>query len=120
MRQHRPAVVRDQDSACRRRVTEHLAVGPSGKSSLARILDIDAWFAAPQAEVVDVTGAGDSMSAGYLHAWLAVGEVVEAAHFGQALASLTVESTDTVRADLTPDLVEARVRRDLPTVPEGA
>jgi pseudouridine kinase len=77
-------------------------------------------FAAPQAEVVDVTGAGDSMSAGYLHAWLAVGDVVEAAHFGQALASLTVESTDTVRADLTPDLVEARVRRDLPTLPQGA
>ena len=42
------------------------------------------------------------MSAGYLHVWLAVGDVVEAAHFGQALASLTVESTDTVRADLTP------------------
>lgn len=97
--------------------------GPSG-SLLSTWADEEGTevheFAAPQAEVVDVTGAGDSMSAGYLHVWLAVGDVAEAAHFGQALASLTVESTDTVRADLTPDLVEARVRRDLPTLPQGA
>ena len=77
-------------------------------------------LAAPAATVIDVTGAGDSMTAGFVHAWLATGDVVEAARFGQALASLTVESIHTVRPDLSEDLVEARLARTDPARLRGA
>ena len=57
-------------------------------------------------DVADVTGAGDSMTAGYVHALLGGADVVEAARYGQVLAALTCASVDTVRADLTAALVE--------------
>lgn len=66
---------------------------------------------APEVVVIDVTGAGDSMTAGFVHAWLDSDDVVSAARYGQALASLTVESAHTVRPDLTPELVAARLDR---------
>lgn len=74
-------------------------------------------YAAPPATVVDVTGAGDSMTAGYVHALGATGDVAYAAGYGQALASLTVESLSTVRPDLTPALVETRLAAELPRKP---
>lgn len=74
---------------------------------------------APAATVIDVTGAGDSMTAGYVQAWLTRGDAVEAARFGQALASLTVESIHTVRPDLTEALVEARLARTDPARARG-
>jgi pseudouridine kinase len=60
---------------------------------------------------VDVTGAGDSMTAGFVHALLRGDTPVEAARFGQVTAALTVASPDTVRADLSTRLVEAELRR---------
>lgn len=65
--------------------------------------------AAPQVEVRDVTGAGDAMTAGYVHAVLRGEDVVEAARFGQVLAALTCASSDTVRPDLSAALVAARL-----------
>ncbi len=64
---------------------------------------------APSVEVADVTGAGDAMTAGYVHALLSGGDAVEAARHGQVLAALTCASSDTVRPDLTAALVAARL-----------
>jgi pseudouridine kinase len=57
--------------------------------------------------VQDVTGAGDSMLAAFCHALLEGHEPAEAARYGHAAAALTIASTDTVRADLTPRLLES-------------
>lgn len=70
---------------------------------------------APACVVRDVTGAGDSMTAGFIHAWLLGRDVVASARTGQALASLTVEVAETVRHDLTPTLVEQRLDAHLPS-----
>ncbi|EAP97223.1 carbohydrate kinase, PfkB family protein [Janibacter sp. HTCC2649] len=64
---------------------------------------------AVSAEVVDVTGAGDSMTAGFVHALLHDDDAVAAAAFGQATAALTTESAHTVRPDLTHALVTGRL-----------
>ncbi len=69
-------------------------------------------------EVADVTGAGDSMTAGYVHALLGGADVVEAARYGQALAALTCASPDTVRTDLTPALVAAHLTPTRPPIEE--
>ena len=73
---------------------------------------------APAVEVADVTGAGDSMTAGYVHALLDGADVVEAARYGQALAALTCASADTVRADLTAALVAAHLTPTQPPTEE--
>lgn len=57
--------------------------------------------------VVDVTGAGDAMLAGFCHALLAGAATAEAAAYGHAAASLTVASEHTVRPDLTDPLVRS-------------
>lgn len=81
-----------------------LSTGEDGAQQVAH-------FPAPDAAVVDVTGAGDSMTAGYVHAWLGTGDVHHAARYGQAVASLTVESLHTVRPDLSEAVVEERLAR---------
>jgi len=73
---------------------------------------------APAVDVADVTGAGDSMTAGYVHALLDGADVVEAARYGQALAALTCASADTVRADLTAALVAAHLTPTQPPIEE--
>lgn len=60
-------------------------------------------------DVVDVTGAGDSMTAGFVHALLRDDDPSAAAAFGQATAALTTESAHTVRPDLTHALVTGRL-----------
>lgn len=87
--------------------------GPSGEPT-PRVVRIGA----PASEVADVTGAGDSMTAGYVHALLQGADVVEAARFGQAVAALTCASTDTVRTDLTPALVAAHLTPAQPPTEE--
>jgi len=67
---------------------------------------------APRVEVVDVTGAGDSMTAAFVHALLRGDSPVDAARFGQAAAALTVASDRTVRPDLSSRLVDAELRRN--------
>ena len=73
---------------------------------------------APPVEVADVTGAGDAMTAGYVHALLAGEDVVEAARYGQVLAALTCASVDTVRPDLTAALVAAHLTPTQPSTEE--
>ncbi len=65
---------------------------------------------APAADVVDVTGAGDAMTAAFVHALLRGDDPVDAARFGQVAAALTVGSPDTVRPDLTARLIDAQLR----------
>ena len=74
--------------------------------------------AAPPTEVEDVTGAGDAMTAGYVHALLSGDDVVEAVRFGQVLAALTCASAHTVRPDLTAALVAARLTPTEPSAEE--
>ena len=61
---------------------------------------------APKA-VRDVTGAGDALIAGYLAAW-SRGEA-DPVGWGLAAASLTIETLDTVRDDLTVEMLRARM-----------
>ena len=44
----------------------------------------------PQARVVDPTGAGDAMAAGFLHSWLSDGDVLRAAQAGILVAARAV------------------------------
>jgi pseudouridine kinase len=60
--------------------------------------------------VADVTGAGDAMTAAFVHALLRGDAAAEAARFGQMAAALTVASADTVRADLSARLIDAELR----------
>lgn len=74
-----------------------LLSGPDGVTTLPAI----------KAEVVDVTGAGDSLLAAFCHALLGGADLVDAARYGHAAATLTVASPYTVRPDLTERLVDA-------------
>jgi len=55
---------------------------------------------AESVEVIDVTGAGDAMTAGYVHALLAGEPAATAARWGHLAAALTLASPQTVRPDL--------------------
>jgi pseudouridine kinase len=77
--------------------------GPGGRAAVTLL-------PAPTADVVDVTGAGDSMTAAFVHALLRGDAPVDAARFGQTAAALTVASAETVRPDLTSRLVDAELR----------
>jgi pseudouridine kinase len=68
---------------------------------------------APPTKAVDVTGAGDSMTAAFVHALMRGDAPVDAARFGQMAAALTVASPETVRPDLTSRLVDAELRKSL-------
>ena len=65
---------------------------------------------APRTQVVDVTGAGDAMTAAFVHALLRGDDAADAAAFGQMAAALTVASPDTVRPDISARLVDAELR----------
>lgn len=64
---------------------------------------------APSTTVADVTGAGDAMTAAFVHALLRGDSPLEAARFGQMAAALTVASSATVRPDLTATLVDTEL-----------
>ena len=79
-----------------------------------------ATLPAPSGHVVDVTGAGDSMTAAFVHALLRGDSPVMAARFGQQAAALTVASSETVRPDLSARLVDAELARaTIPTTKEN-
>jgi len=63
----------------------------------------------PARRVLDVTGAGDALVAGYAYAMLAASGN-DPALFGLAAASLTVETEDSVARDLTPERILERIR----------
>ncbi len=67
-----------------------------------------------EAAVVDVTGAGDALVAGYVHGLLAGEEPLAAARTGHLAAALTIASPYTVRPDLGEAFAAARA------VAEGA
>lgn len=71
---------------------------------------------AEPAEVQDVTGAGDAMLAAFAYALLAGHDPAEAARHGHAAAALTLQSTHTVRPDLTERLLVEALRHT-PAVP---
>ncbi len=62
---------------------------------------------AAQAQVQDVTGAGDAMLAAFCYAVLDGQDPVDAARFGHVAAALTIASPHTVRPDLSPRLIQA-------------
>lgn len=61
------------------------------------------------ADVIDVTGAGDSLVAGLLHAHLAGSDWEQAARFGVATATLTVEHPGSVWSDLSERRIRNRI-----------
>jgi pseudouridine kinase len=62
---------------------------------------------APRVDVVDVTGAGDALSAGVCAALLRDADDFDAAaRLGLALAALTLQTTDSVHPDLNPRFLE--------------
>jgi pseudouridine kinase len=63
----------------------------------------------PARSVVDVTGAGDAQIAGYVYGLSQDGGGRAPIACGMAAASLTVETIDSVRADLTPALLRDRL-----------
>jgi pseudouridine kinase len=66
-------------------------------------------WAAPQVDVVDVTGAGDALSAGVCAALLRdASDFDAAARLGLDLAALTLQTTDSVHPDLNPSFLEQR------------
>jgi pseudouridine kinase len=80
------------------------SIGDDGRVSVVTL-------PAPPVRPVDVTGAGDSMTAAFVHALLRGDASAEAARFGQMAAALTVQSPETVRPDLTPRLIDAELAR---------
>ncbi len=72
-------------------------------SSSTGIVEIPAF----PTDVVEVTGAGDSMLGAFCHGLLAGASPTEAARLGHAAAALTIASQHTVRPDLSPALLRA-------------
>jgi pseudouridine kinase len=63
----------------------------------------------PVRTVVDVTGAGDAQIAGYVYGLSRPEVARHPLEWGMAAASLTVETIDSARADLTPALLRDRL-----------
>lgn len=84
-------------------------LGPAGSllSSADGIVTLEAVSSDAAGDVIDVTGAGDAMTAAFCHDLLAGAEPAEAAAYGHAAAALTVASPHTVRPDLTDRLVRS-------------
>ncbi len=71
--------------------------------------DAPRHWPAPPVQVVDVTGAGDALSAGVCAALLHDPDDVDAAaRLGLDLAALTLQTEDSVHPDLTPRFLEER------------
>ena len=82
-----------------------LRAGPAGSTLFRRGQD-PTTVVLPEAPVVDVTGAGDSMLAAYVHRLRQGAGVEEATWFAAAAAWLTVGSPTAVRGDTTDTLVD--------------
>lgn len=65
--------------------------------------------ALPARSVVDVTGAGDAQIAGYVYGLSRTGSGRAPIDWAMAAASLTVETIDSARADMTPALLADRL-----------
>lgn len=110
-----PRSLADAAARLHERGVEHVWVRRGPRGSVLHTRGAEAVeLAAPAARPVDVTGAGDSMTAGFVYSYLQSPDVVAAARFGQVLAALTVEAPETVRPDLTAALVADRAAHSLP------
>lgn len=87
-----------------------LLVGPDG------VLE----EASTPTRIEDVTGAGDAMTAGFVHGLLRGEPIAECVRFGHAAAALTVASRYTVRADLGVALAKAAPGSANAHQPQGA
>ena len=85
----------------------------TGGAGRVAVADADGLrdVATTPATPVDETGAGDALVAGTLAAMLAGRPLAEAVAAGTVVAALTVESEQTVRPDLSPQLVERAAAR---------
>lgn len=68
--------------------------------------------ALPAERVVDVTGAGDALVAGYTYGMIS-GEIHEPALFGLAAASLAVETEESIPSELKPERLRERIESQL-------
>lgn len=82
------------------------------RGSLLSLADQTLSIPALPTTVLDVTGAGDSMSGAFCHVLLDGGNPEEAARYGHAAAALTIASPHTVRPDLTARLVQAALDQE--------
>jgi pseudouridine kinase len=83
-----------------RRGVAHVWVSRGAAGSLLIGVDDVKAIEAEPVEVIDVTGAGDAMTAGYVHALLAGEPAATAARWGHLAAAVTLASPQTVRPDL--------------------
>ena len=106
-----PTGTRDEQESAARALHDRgvelvwVRLGPAG--SLLSSRDGVVTLESVSSEVVDVTGAGDSMTAAFCHALLTGAEPAEAAAYGHAAAALTVGSEHTVLPELSGELVRS-------------
>ena len=105
----------------RARGVANVWVSRGAKGSL--LVSADGTLNAPPeaARVEDVTGAGDSMTAGFVHGILLGRPLEDCVRYGHVCAALTIASSQTVRADL--GVAFARIAADASAAvdtPEGA
>ena len=94
-------------AALRERGAETVVVTDGGRGyAVATASGVEKLPVVP-ADQVDITGAGDSMIAGTLFAMLSGSGIADATRVGALVAALTIESTYSVRPDLSPALLEA-------------
>lgn len=96
-----------------KRGVQHVWVSRGAEGSLLVSADADPLhIPALPTTVVDVTGAGDSMMAGFVHGILTGKPPEVAAKYGHLSAALTVASTHTSRPDLGEAFIEALQKYD--------
>ena len=105
---------KDIERACRNLIkdgVDHIMV-TLGKNGviLANKEQIVRYPAFP-AQVVDVTGAGDSFGGGVVYALMKGFSIEKAIPYGLVVAKTTIETDETVASDLNPEFIEEEYRR---------
>ena len=85
-----------------------LSLGKEG--CLAAAEDETVWEPAPEAEVVNTTGAGDALMAAIAWSWLRGENLSRTAALGAAAAAVTIESEETISPALSAEAVLARAK----------
>ena len=85
-----------------------LSLGKEG--FLAAAEDETVWEPAPEAEVVNTTGAGDALMAAIAWSWLRGENLSRTAALGAAAAAVTIESDETISPALSAETVLASAK----------
>ena len=85
-----------------------LSLGKEG--FLAAAEDETVWEPAPEAAVVNTTGAGDALMAAIAWSWLRGENLSKTAALGAAAAAITIESEETISPALSAEAVLTRVK----------